>query len=182
MKSPIYCDNRVLLSYPEIRDEIKQAFVRLASTWSHPVDVIAGVATAGIPMGALLADALQLPYAYVRSKPKGHGRQNQIEGHIPQGANVLLVEDLISTGGSSIKAALAVRDHGAAIAGVIAIFSYGFPFAKTAFDDVNIPFATLSNLESLIEAAADTLTENEKLLVRTWRDDPKAWSEKNIMN
>lgn len=182
LKSPIYCDNRVLLSYPAIRSEIKDAFVALCRQWDQPFDVVAGVATAGIPMGALIADVLNVPYAYVRSKAKGHGRQNQIEGHIAQGARVLLVEDLISTGGSSIKAALAVRDHGAEVAGVLAIFSYGFPFAKQAFEDVQIPFGTLTNLESLLDASSDSLSDDEKQLIRSWRDDPKAWSERSNTN
>ena len=183
LKSPIYCDNRLLLSYPEVRTQVQQAFVAAALNW-HPFDVVGGVATAGIPHGVLVADALRKPFIYVRSKPKGHGRQNQIEGDLKPGSQVLLIEDLISTGGSSIRAAKAVKEAGSEVSGILAIFSYGFDLSQRAFNDADIPFRTLITLDDLLEAAqlSGSITPQEKELIMSWRLEPEAWAEKALKN
>lgn len=152
IKSPIYCDNRIVLSHPEARNIVKEALVEKASQFGE-FDVIAGVATAGIPHGALLADAMNMPFIYVRSKAKEHGRQNLIEGEIKGGERVLVIEDLISTGGSSVKAIESVREAGCEVVGVLAIFSYGFDKAKRTFDAANCKFDTLSNYDAMIKEA-----------------------------
>ena len=152
IKSPIYCDNRIVLSHPEARNIVKEALVKKASQFGE-FDVIAGVATAGIPHGALLADAMNMPFIYVRSKAKEHGRQNLIEGEIKGGERVLVIEDLISTGGSSVKAIEAVRDAGCEVVGALAIFSYGFEKAKRTFDAAKCKFDTLSNYDAMIKEA-----------------------------
>ena len=176
IKSPIYCDNRLLLSYPEVRTEVQQAFVEAALQW-HQFDVIAGVATAGIPHGVLVADVLNKPFIYVRSSAKSHGRQNQIEGFLASGSKVLMIEDLISTGGSSLKAAEAVRAAGSEVVGVMAIFSYGFDIAVRAFDQASVPFRTLITLDDLLNAAAHHggLTQEDRELVAAWRLSPGDW-------
>ncbi len=182
MKSPMYCDNRLLLSYPAVRGAVRQAFVEAALNW-HEFDVVGGVATAGIPHGVLLADALEKPFIYVRSKAKAHGRQNQIEGQLKEGASVLLIEDLISTGGSSIRAAQAIEATGAHVIGVLAIFSYGFDEAQKAFDDAGIPFRTLITLDDLLKQALHTGMSSEDVeLVRTWRLNPKSWETQTRSN
>ncbi len=152
IKSPIYCDNRIVLSHPEARNIVKEALVEKASQFGE-FDVIAGVATAGIPHGALLADAMNMPFIYVRSKAKEHGRQNLIEGEIKGGERVLVIEDLISTGGSSVKAIESVREAGCEVVGALAIFSYGFDKAKRTFDAANCKFDTLSNYDAMIKEA-----------------------------
>ncbi|MEM6395959.1 MAG: orotate phosphoribosyltransferase [Bacteroidota bacterium] len=179
MKSPIYCDNRVLLSFPKRRDAIVEAFV-LAAGEFEGVDAIAGVATAGIPHGALLADKLGLPFIYVRSKAKGHGRQNLIEGRLTAGGRYLVVEDLISTGGSAIKACHAVEEAGGLIAGVLAIFTYGLPKAERAFAEAGIRLRTLSHYNALIAEAhhQKTIQAHEAETLQAWRKDPQAWSAK----
>lgn len=176
LKSPIYCDNRVLLSYPTIRDMVKQALADKVKIFK-PFDVIAGVATAGIAHGALLADALGLPFIYVRSKPKAHGMQNLIEGKMPENAKVLVIEDLISTGKSSIAACDALTENGAEVVGVLAIFSYGFEIASEAFTKKGIPMDTLSNYRNLLDEALymKYITSEEKLLLENWNRDPKEW-------
>lgn len=176
MKSPIYCDNRLLLSYPQIRNEVKAAFVDVSGKW-HSHDVIGGVATAGIPHGALLADAVEKPFIYVRSAPKSHGRQNRIEGHMDSGSRVLLIEDLISTGGSSLRAAEAIRAAGSEVIGILAIFSYGFEVADQASKEAGIPFRTLITLDDLLEAAGEmgTLSSDDIGLINNWRTDPNNW-------
>lgn len=151
IQSPIYCDNRVSLAYPVVRGYIKKSFVELIYDKFNEVEAIAGVATAGIPHGALIADEMKLPFCYVRSKPKEHGTQSLIEGKIENGQKVVVVEDLFSTGGSSIKAAKALQNEGAEVLGVIAIFSYGFQKIKEAFETENLRFYSLSNFESLVE-------------------------------
>ena len=179
LKSPIYCDNRVLLSYPAIRKEIIQAF-REKSSQFEPFDVVAGVATAGIAHGALLAEALDKPFIYVRSKAKAHGMQNLIEGYLPENSTVLVIEDLISTGKSSLAACKALLENGAQIKAVLAIFSYGFDIAKEVFDAENIPTDTLSNYARLIEVAYSTnyINEEERNMLNAWNSNPKQWAEK----
>ena len=179
LKSPIYCDNRVLLSYPAIRKDIIQAF-REKSSQFEPFDVVAGVATAGIAHGALLAEALDKPFIYVRSKAKAHGMQNLIEGYLPENSTVLVIEDLISTGKSSLAACKALLEGGAQIKAVLAIFSYGFDIAKEVFDAENIPTDTLSNYARLIEVAYSTnyINEEERNMLNAWNSNPKQWAEK----
>ncbi|MEM6770001.1 MAG: orotate phosphoribosyltransferase [Bacteroidota bacterium] len=178
MRSPIYCDNRVLLSYPDIRNDVIAGLETLAQNFSD-VEGIAGVATAGIPHGALLADRLGLPFVYIRSKAKEHGRQNQIEGRVAPGKRYLVVEDLISTGGSSLKAIDALRVAGGEIAGAVAIFSYEFPAAGRAFEQANVELQTISGYGTLLQEAAATgaISAEEAATLAEWRNDPRAWSE-----
>ena len=178
IKSPIYCDNRIVLSYPGIRRFIIDSFAQKAEAFK-PFDTIAGVATAGIAHGALLAEQLAMPFVYVRSKPKGHGRQNQIEGELRPGATVLVIEDLISTGGSCLKAVEALREAGSEVAGVLAIFTYGFDEAEAAFKEAGCPFDTLSSYPVLLEEAVrEHYIDNEELAtLRAWRKGPGAWGE-----
>jgi len=178
LKSPIYCDNRILLSYPKIRNFIKDALVN--KTLAFPkFDVIAGVATAGIPHGALLADALDKPFIYVRSKAKSHGRQNMIEGELNEGAKVLVIEDLISTGKSSVAAVDALLESGAEVIGVLAIFTYGFQTARDVFSERQISMDTLTNYRNLLQEALDTsyITDEQKSLLESWNQDPVKWAE-----
>ena len=176
-KSPIYCDNRLSLSYPSIREFIKLALKSLIQQEFENTEAIAGVATAGIPQGALVADALGLPFLYVRSKPKGHGMTNMIEGVAQAGQKVVLVEDLISTGGSSIKAAIALRDAGIDVLGMVSIFTYGFDIATQNFVIEGIKVATLSNYNDMIEeaVASNYVTSNEVDSLKSWRQDPANW-------
>lgn len=176
MLSPIYCDNRVTLSHPAARTIVKNALVEAAAAF-EPFDVVAGVATAGIPYGALLADALGKPFVYVRSSAKDHGRRNQIEGSVQAGARVLLIEDLISTGGSSILAADALNAVEMPVIGVLAVFQYGFQKADTAFAEKNIPFRTLTHYDALIEEAVRSgyITAAEVDTLKRWRENPEAW-------
>ncbi len=177
IKSPIYCDNRLLLSYPSIRNKVTDSFVGLSRQFA-PFNCIAGVATAGIAHGALLAQTLKQPFIYVRSKAKGHGRQNLIEGEMRPQAKVLVVEDLISTGGSALQAVEALREAGAEVVGVIAIFSYGFDQARDAFKAANCPVDTLSNYEALVEEAfqSNYILEADKATLNAWRRNPMSWS------
>jgi orotate phosphoribosyltransferase len=179
MRSPIYCDNRLSLSYPKVRNLICDAFALKALSFGS-YDIIAGVATAGIPHGMLIANRLDKPFIYVRDKAKGHGRQNQIEGELPEGKKVLLVEDLISTGGSSLKAVEAVRQAGGDVVGVMAIFSYGFEKAKKAFEENNCTFKVLLEYETLINQASKSeyINEAEKSLLAAWNKDPEGWFNK----
>jgi orotate phosphoribosyltransferase len=174
--SPIYCDNRVVLSYPKVRKFVIKAFKKKAKKFEG-VDVIAGVATAGIPHGALLAEAMGLPFIYIRSSAKSHGRQNLIEGELKSGQRVLVIEDLISTGGSCLKAVAAVREAGGEVAGVLAIFSYGFEEATTAFAAANCPFKTLSNYNILVKSAAKKgyIAPEAMETLEKWRENPKGW-------
>ncbi len=177
LKSPIYCDNRILLSYPEIRRMVIAAMVEKSKLF-EAFDLVAGVATAGIAHGALLAEALDKPFIYVRSKPKGHGMQNMIEGYLPDNASVLVIEDLISTGKSSMAACNALIEAGASIKGVLAIFSYGFQSAKDIFTEQSIPMDTLSNFRNLIQEAyrIQYISEEEKKVLDNWSEDPKQWA------
>ncbi|MEM9931536.1 MAG: orotate phosphoribosyltransferase, partial [Bacteroidota bacterium] len=178
LRSPIYCDNRVLLSYPAIRKEVIDGLFELAGQMEN-IDGVAGVATAGIPHGALLADRMDLPFVYIRSKAKEHGRQNQIEGRVEPGKRYLVVEDLISTGGSSLKAIDALRAAGGATAGAVAIFSYEFPAAIRAFAQAEVPLATISGYSTLLAEAGKTgfISAEEVTALSDWREDPRAWSE-----
>jgi len=176
INSPIYCDNRILLSYPEVRTYIKNALQNKLLAFPE-FDVIAGVATAGIPHGVLLADAINKPFVYVRSKNKGHGRQNLIEGELHEGAKVLVIEDLISTGMSSMAACDALTDRGAALVGVMAIFTYGFDVSKDLFTEKGIPLETLTNYRVLLQEAleSDYINNEEKITLEFWNKDPKGW-------
>lgn len=176
IQSPIYCDNRISLSYPGVRSLVKEGFIEKSKSFGD-FDVVAGVATAGIPHGALLADALGLPFIYVRSKPKSHGRQNLIEGELPANAKVLVVEDLISTGGSCIQAVDALRAEGAEVIGVIAIFTYGLSKADENFSKANCKFATLSDYDTLLDKATEIgyLEKDALETLKKWRNDPEHW-------
>jgi orotate phosphoribosyltransferase len=177
-KSPVYCDNRLALSYPDIRRSIKEALVGCVRHYFPEAACIAGVATAGVPQGALVADALHLPYVYVRPKPKEHGMGNLIEGKITRGQRVVLVEDLVSTGGSSLKAAEALRDAGFSVVGMVAIFTYGFPEAERAFAAARVPLVVLSDFDTLLEEAVamQYVSADDLIYIKSWRLDPAHWS------
>jgi len=174
--SPIYCDNRVALSYPEQRTFLKKCLAE-KSTFFGPFDVVAGVATAGIPHGVLLADLLELPFVYVRSGAKDHGRRNQIEGELHPGQRVLVIEDLISTGGSCLAAVDALHDAGAEVAGVLAIFQYGFDKATVAFANKGVAFQTLTNYDALVQEAVRTgyVSQDDLKTLSEWRENPDGW-------
>lgn len=176
--SPVYCDNRKVLSYPFTRDFVKSELANMILEHYPDAEAIAGVATAGIAHGALAADLLKLPFLYVRSKPKEHGMGNQIEGELKAGAKVVVVEDLISTGKSSIEVAQVLRTNGAEILGMCGLFTYGFPAASAAFEQAGIPLHTISNYEALIEVAQDLKLVNEDQLqhLAQWRLSPDTWS------
>lgn len=178
LRSPVYCDNRSILSYPEIRKEVVDGFILLKDHFEE-CSAIAGVATAGIAWGALLADRLGLPFAYVRSKAKSHGLQNQIEGQLPTKSKVMVIEDLISTGGSSMDAALSVKASGFEVCGVMAIFQYGFPSAISLFEKNKLDFKTLSGFEVLLERALlrNYINQSEYENLKKWNQDPYLWSE-----
>lgn len=179
IKSPIYCDNRLTMSYPEIRDLIAEGFATIIRELYPDAEVIAGTSTAGIPHAAWVAQKLNLPMAYIRDKAKGHGKQNQIEGRIVSGQKVVVIEDLISTGGSSLKAALAVREAGAEVQSVLAIFTYQFESAVQAFQAENVPLQTLSNYSSLIEAAVEVgkVAAADVDALQAWRNDPQSFGK-----
>lgn len=180
-KSPIYCDNRITLSHPAIRTYIRQKLSTLIQEEFGSVSVIAGVATAGIPQGVLVAQELGLPFIYVRAKAKEHGTGNLIEGEFSPGQRVVVVEDLISTGKSSLQAVQALRDAGCEVAGLVGIFNYGFDAADENFKNAKCRFLTLSNYNALIEYAAEhsfVSTDDIKIL-RKWREDPQAWGISN---
>ena len=176
-KSPFYCDNRKTLSYPELRTFVKIEIARLISEQFAEVDAIAGVATGAIPQGALVADALNLPFVYVRSKPKDHGLENLIEGELKPGMKVVVVEDLISTGGSSLKAVEAIRNNGCEVVGMVASYTYGFDVAAQAFRDANVQLYTLTNYEAVVEEALRIgyLAQEDVALLNDWRKDPANW-------
>ena len=176
MLSPIYCDNRVALSHPGVRAYLKNCLAEKSVAFGD-FDVVAGVATAGIPHGVLLADVLNKPFVYVRSSAKDHGRRNLIEGEMEPGNRVLVVEDLISTGGSCLQAVDALLDAGAEIVGVLAIFKYGFAKAQTAFAEKKVHFQTLTNYDSLIQEAARIgyVTDEDLSILKKWRENPEAW-------
>lgn len=179
LRSPIYCDNRIALSYPEKRLYIKNQLVKVIKDKFDDVDVIAGVATAGIPQGALVADALGLPFVYVRSSTKAHGMTNKIEGKLDKGQTVVVVEDLVSTGKSSLNAVDALRNVGAKVAGMIAIFTYGLDIADQNFADKDCDLVALSNYDAMINKAVSEnyVTVDDELSLKEWRKDPKKWSD-----
>lgn len=172
IKSPIYCDNRVTLAYPEIRENIYQGLIELIKEHAQDTEIISGTATAGIPHAAFVADQLKLPMSYVRSKSKGHGKGNQIEGALSKGKKVVVIEDLISTGGSSINAVEALIEDGAEVLGVFAIFTYGIDKAEEAFKAIDVPFYTLSNYDELISVAEkEGYIENKDIkTLKAWKD------------
>ncbi|MBV6647928.1 MAG: orotate phosphoribosyltransferase, partial [Cyclobacteriaceae bacterium] len=176
-KSPIYCDNRLSLSFPKVRTKIKEAFVRLVQSKYPETEVIAGVATAGIPQGAIVAEAMGLPFVYVRSKSKSHGLTNQIEGHLEGGQKVLVLEDLVSTGGSSLAAVEALRSSGAQVLGMVSIFTYGFPIAATNFASHQIGLTYLSDYTHLLKAAIEGqyIVESTLETLAQWRKGPETW-------
>lgn len=176
-KSPIYCDNRLALSYPQVRTMIKEKLVKVASEKFDNIEAIAGVATAGIPQGALVADAMNLPFLYVRSKAKGHGMENMIEGKVTEGQRVLVVEDLVSTGGSSLKAVEDLRKAGFEVVGMLAIFTYGFEIAKVNFDLAGVRLVCLSDYEALLPQAIEEqyVSEDDLDSLNTWRQNPADW-------
>ncbi len=177
-KSPIYCDNRVTLSHPTVRTYIRQQLSKAIQEKFGSVGCIAGVATAGIPQGALVAQELGLPFIYVRAKPKEHGRGNMIEGDDSMtGKRVVVIEDLISTGQSSLQAVQALRDAGYEVAGLAAIFTYGFDVAAENFKNANCPYITLSNYNALISYAEEHqyVTRKDVDMLRSWRDNPSTW-------
>jgi len=179
LKSPIYCDSRLIPSYPKVRKVVVNGFIEKAKAF-EPFDVVAGIATGGIPYGALLADRLDLPFVYVRSKAKEHGRQNLVEGELNSNARVLVIEDLISTGGSSLAAVEAIHAEGGQVIGALAVFTYGFEQATKAFQAADCPLDTLTNYPILLEEALKTnyIQANELVTLQEWRQDPKVWSEK----
>jgi orotate phosphoribosyltransferase len=178
-KSPIYCDNRVTLSHPTIRTYIRQQLATVIQEKFGSVGCIAGVATAGIPQGALVAQELGLPFIYVRAKPKEHGTGNMIEGDILTGKRVVVIEDLISTGKSSLQAVSALREAGYDVAGLAAIFSYGFDLATENFKNANCPFITLSNYNALLKYAEENqyISAKDTEVLKQWRESPSTWGQ-----
>jgi len=178
-KSPIYCDNRVTLSHPPVRTYIRQKLAQLIQEEYGAVDVIAGVATAGIPQGVLVAQELGLPFIYVRAKAKEHGTGSLIEGEIIEGQRVVVIEDLISTGKSSLQAVEALRAAGLSVAGLVAIFTYGFDQADENFASAKCRYSTLSNYSALIDYAAEHsfIAQNELNLLNKWRENPSTWGQ-----
>ncbi|WP_306352589.1 orotate phosphoribosyltransferase [Flavobacterium sp. '19STA2R22 D10 B1'] len=176
-KSPIYCDNRITLSFPPIRNYIRDEFSKNIEKQFGKPDVIAGVATGAIGIGILVAESMGLPFVYVRPEPKKHGRQNQIEGFLQKGQSVVVIEDLISTGNSSLMAVEALREAGANIKGMAAIFTYGFDISKDNFKKANIDLFTLSNYETLLEQAVvkKYITEEEQTTLQEWSLSPSTW-------
>jgi len=181
--SPIYCDNRVTLSYPEIRTYIRQAFVRIIQKAYPAPDLLAGVATGAIAQGVLVAEEMNLPFVYVRPSAKGHGRQNLIEGRITPGQKVVVVEDLISTGGSSLKAVQALRQAGAEVQGMVAIFSYGFSVAVDNFREAQVSLHTLTDYHTLIESAlvSGEILPDQVELLQQWRKNPDRWQPEKTL-
>ena len=176
-KSPFYCDNRKTLSYPALRNFVKLEICRIIEERFGEVDAIAGVATGAIPQGALVADELNLPFVYVRSTPKDHGLENLIEGELRPGMKVVVIEDLISTGGSSLKAVGAIRNNGCEVIGMVASFTYGFPVSVEAFKNAKVTLVTLTNFEAVLEAALRTeyISEKDIPVLDAWRKDPAHW-------
>ena len=176
-KSPIYCDNRITLYYVMIRNFLREQLSKVVVEKHGQPDVIAGVATGAIAIGVLVAQELGVPFVYVRPEPKKHGRKNQIEGFLDNGQNVVVIEDLISTGKSSLNAVEALKEAGARVKGMVAIFSYGFDLAEANFNDANVELTTLSDYENLLEQALETnFIDNKRLrTLQSWRDDPANW-------
>ena len=177
-KSPIYCDNRRVLSFPFIRDFIKSEMCNLVFEQFPQADILVGVATAGIPWGAMVADQLKLPFIYVRPKPKEHGLGNQIEGFYEKGKKVVVIEDLISTGKSSLEVVEVLRKAEVEVVGMVSIFTYGFEVATLAFKNAGIEYKSLTNYATLIELAVEKgiVTQNEENTLLNWREDPSNWN------
>lgn len=180
-KSPIYCDNRKTLSYPKTRSLIKIELARVIAEKYPQANAIAGVATGAIAQGALVADLLGMPFVYIRSTPKDHGLENLIEGDLKPDSKVVIIEDLISTGGSSLNAVKAVRNFGCEVLGMIAIYTHGFPQAENAFAAANVELSTLSNYNAVIEEALGTgyIDKSDIEMLKEWRKDPASWTGKN---
>ena len=176
-KSPFYCDNRKTLSFHDVRSFVKLELVHAILANFPEATAVAGVATGAIAQGMLVADELALPYAYVRPKPKDHGMKNQIEGELPTGSKVVVVEDLISTGGSSLKAVAALREAGFEVVGMVASYTYGFPVAEEAFRETHVKLVTLTDYEHVVEKALETgyIKEDEVAMLHDWRKDPANW-------
>ena len=179
-QSPIYCDNRKTLSYPAIRNFIKIELARTILENYEKVETIAGVATGAIAQGAMVADALNLPFVYIRSTPKDHGLENLIEGDLKPGTKVVVIGDLISTGGSSLKAVEAIRNAGCHVVGMLAIFTYGFPVATEKFKEAKVKLITLCNYDAVLDEAlkTDYIDESEIKTLQEWRKDPAKWNVK----
>ncbi len=177
--SPVYCDNRKVLSYPYVRDFVKSELANMVLEHFPDAEVIAGVATAGIAHGVMAADLLKLPFIYVRSKPKEHGMGNQIEGYMEPGKKVVVVEDLVSTGKSSLQAVDAIRAAGGEVIGMCALFTYGFNAAAEAFQEANVPLHTISNYNALMEVAEEQklIASEQKASLEQWRVDPASWGK-----
>ncbi len=177
-KSPFYCDNRKTLSYPQLRDFVKLSLCHAILENFPEADAVAGVATGAIAQGALVADELSLPFVYVRSKPKDHGLENLIEGDLRTGAKVVVVEDLISTGGSSLKAVDALRNYGCEVVGMVASYTYGFPVAAEAFSKAGVRLVTLTDYESVVEQAVETgyISKDDVKVLNEWRANPAEWN------
>jgi orotate phosphoribosyltransferase len=177
-KSPIYCDNRVTLSYPIIRTYIRQQMVQLVQEEFGMPEIIIGVATAGIPQGVLIAQELGLPFAYVRSAPKDHGRQNLIEGEVQEGQRAVVIEDLVSTGKSSIKCIESLKEKGIEVVGLVSIFDYGFDEALKAFEKVKCRFFSLCNYENLLQEAVKGayISQDDLKMLQVWRLNPASWN------
>ena len=177
-KSPIYCDNRKVLSFPFIRDFIKSEMCNVVFEKYPEVDLLAGVATAGIAWGAMVADQLKLPYIYVRPKPKGHGLANQIEGHFEKGQKVVVIEDLISTGKSSLEVVDVLRESGVEVIGLVSIFNYGFTVADEAFAISGVKYQSLTNYSTLIDLAIEKniVSADQQKTLLSWRSDPANWN------
>jgi orotate phosphoribosyltransferase len=176
-KSPVYCDNRLSLSFPHIRSYLKRCLTEAVRTHFPGAEGIAGVATAGIPQGALVADTLDLPFIYVRPKPKDHGLENLIEGKLEKGQKIVLIEDLVSTGGSSLKAAQAIRDGGGTVSGMVAIFTYGFDTAAANFEKEKVSLVCLSDFNHLLDEALRSryIDSTQLTHIKAWRLDPASW-------
>ena len=176
-KSPIYCDNRITLSYPAVRNFLRENLVKAITEKYGTPNAIAGVATGAIAIGVLVAQEMGLPFVYIRPEAKKHGRKNQIEGHLEPGQNVVIVEDLISTGGSSLKAYAALKEANANVLGMVAMFTYGFPVASKNFEDAQCELVTLSDYEHLLEQVHSTgyLKDDTLSTLRSWREDPSSW-------
>ena len=178
-KSPFYCDNRKTLSYHDVRSFVKLELVHAILAHFPEATAVAGVATGAIAQGALVAEVLAMPYAYVRPKPKDHGMKNQIEGQLPEGSKVVVVEDLISTGGSSLKAVAALREAGFDVVGMVASYTYGFPVAEEAFNEANVQLVTLTDYQSVVEKALETgyINKEDVPMLDEWRKDPANWKK-----
>ena len=176
-KSPIYCDNRLTLSFPTIRNYLKIEFAKQIEEIYGKPDYIAGVATGAIAIGVLVAEYMGVPFIYVRDKAKGHGRQNQVEGFFEPGSNVVVIEDLVSTGGSSLKAVTALKEAGARVLGMLAIFTYDFPVATVNFEEAGVRLNTLSDYHHLLEQASTqgAILDEQIELLKDWRKDPSSW-------